>query len=95
MALKHPFQCAFLVFMALTAIIFKPTNPCRTSEIAHFGIFELQLELVRNQSDELRIAFWCTLWHGCQNARNGGLHQVVYCAVYGKNDLVFIKLLLL
>ena len=30
-------------------------NLCRASEIAHFGVFELQLQPVGNQGDELRI----------------------------------------
>ena len=56
MALKHPFHRAFSLFMAFLTIISKARKPLAPqSEIAYLGTLELQLELVRNQGDELTI----------------------------------------
>ena len=56
MALKHPFHRAFSLFMAFLTIISKARKPVAPqSELCRLGGFELKLELVRNQGDELRI----------------------------------------
>ena len=95
MALETLFQCAFLVLVAFALILCNSANPCCASEIAHFGVFELQLELVRNQGDELRIAFWSINWNVSKIAVGCCFQNLVCCVVYGINALVFIKLFLL